>query len=128
MAVTLMATGACAWRQQSVSAGQSVSIRECLRTRMAGAGLRVTDETNAAGLDPGRALVGVYQESGSLNRSVGPTDRLTVVYSDSSFRMYGYTFQGYSPDVGSGPLPKSSRLRLLEEKLATECPGYRSVD
>jgi hypothetical protein len=95
---------------------------------MTGAGLRVTDQTNAAGFAPGLALVGVYQESGSLNRSDGPTDRLTVVYSDSSFRMYGYTFQSYSRDVGGTQLPKSSRLRLLEEKLATECPGFRSVD
>ena len=92
---------------------------------MAGAGLRVTDETNASGFAPGMALVGVYQESGALNRPEGPTDRLTVVYSDSSFRMYGYTSQSYSRDVGSGQLPKSSRLRLLEEKLATECPGYQ---
>ena len=93
---------------------------------MTGAGLRVTDETNAAGFAPGRALVGVYQESGSLNRPEGPTDRLTVVYSDSSFTTYGYTSQAYSRDgAGSGQLPKSSRLRLLEEKLARECPGYR---
>lgn len=91
---------------------------------MTGAGLRVTDEINA-GFARGTALVGVYQESGSLNRPEGPTDRLTVVYSDSSFSMYGYTSQRYSRDVGSGQLPKSSRLRLLEEKLAKECPGYR---
>ena len=117
--------GACASRQPSVSAGQSLSIRDCVRTRMTGAGLRVTDEVNA-GFVRGRALVGVYQESGSLNRPEGPTDRLTVAYSDSSFTMYGYTSQAYSRDgAGSGQLPKSSRLRLLEEKLATECPGYR---
>jgi hypothetical protein len=94
---------------------------------MAGAGLRVTDETNAAGFAPGRALVGVYQESGSLNRSDGPTDRLTVVYTNSNFTMYGYTYQSYSRDVGSGQLPKSARLRLLEEKLLKECPGHRSA-
>jgi hypothetical protein len=93
---------------------------------MMGAGLRVTDQTNASGITPGRALVGVYQESGSLNRPEGPTDRLTVAYSDSSFTMYGYTYQAYSRDLaGSGQLPKSSRLRVLEEKLTNECRGYR---
>jgi hypothetical protein len=95
---------------------------------MMGAGLRVTDEVNASGFAPGRALVGVYQESGSLNTPVGPIDRLTVVYSDSSYKSYGNTSQPYSRDSGSGQLPKSSRLRVLEERIARECPGYRSIN
>lgn len=124
---TMTAAGACAPRQQSVTEVQSLSIRDCARTRMTGAGLRVTDETNAAGFSRGRALVGVYQESGSLNQPVGPIDRLTVAYSDSSFSMYGYTYQiDNGPNgLGTGQLPKSTRLRLLEEKIAKECPGYR---
>lgn len=95
---------------------------------MTSAGMRVTDEVNVSGFAPGRALVGVYQESGSLNLPVGPTDRLTVVYSDSSFKSFGYTYQADNSrgGLGSGQLPKSTRLRVLEEKIASECPGYRS--
>ena len=97
---------------------------------MMGSGLRVTDEVNLAGYSPGRALIGVYQESGALNKPVGPIDRLTVLYSDSSFQTIGYTYQAdYSKDgLGSGQMPKSSRLRLLEEKIARECPGYRAIN
>jgi len=95
---------------------------------MTGAGLRVTDEVNVVGYSPGPALIGVYQESGSLNNPVGPVDRMTVVYSDSNYKSFAYTYQAYSRDVGTGQLPKSSRLRLLEEKIASECPGYRSID
>ena len=121
-------TGACSTRQQTVTDGQPVSIRDCVRIRMTGAGLRVTDQTNVSGFSPGRALVGTYRESGALNRPVGPTDHLTVVYTDSSFSMYGYTYQsGDNGLVGSGQLPKSTRLRLLEEKLTSECRGYRSL-
>jgi hypothetical protein len=96
---------------------------------MIGAGLKVTDEVNASGFARGPALVGIYQESGSLNKPVGPIDRLTVVYSDSSFQSIGYTYQAdYSKDgVGSGQMPKSSRLRLLEEKIVRECPGNRAI-
>ena len=123
VAATMIATGACATRPQRVTDGQSFSIRDCARTRMTAAGLRVTDETNV-GYSRGRALVGLYQESGSLNNAVGPIDRLTVMYSDSSYTMSGYTYQTNARDnVGYVQLPKSMRLRLLEEKIGQECPG-----
>src|SRR5688500_2189563 len=125
----MTAAGACASRQQGFSEGQSLSIRDCVRKTMTGAGFRVTDENRVAGVSTGRTLVGVYQESGSLNKPVGPIDRLMVSYSDSSFRSYGSTYQlggNTRGGEGSGMLPKSSRLRALEEKIAKECPGYRS--
>src|SRR5688572_8368212 len=124
----MTAAGVCASRQQGFSGGHSLSIRDCVRKTMTGAGFRVTDENRVAGVSTGRTLVGVYQESGSLNKPVGPIDRLMVSYSDSSFRSYGYTYQAYAGDLGSGQLPKSSRLRLLEEKIARECPGNRAIN
>jgi len=92
---------------------------------MTGAGMSVTDQANVSGFSPGRALIGTYRESGSLNKPVGPSDHLTVVYTDSSFSMYGYTYQiDNGPNgLGTGQLPKSARLRLLEEKIARECPS-----
>lgn len=80
-----------------------------------------------SGYSPGRALIGIYRESGSLNQPIGPTDHLTVADRDSSFSMYGYTYQSDTSrgGLGSSQLPKSARLRVLEEKISKEWPGYR---
>ena len=115
----------CAHRQANPVDGHTLSIRECLRSRMSAEGFRMSDETLPG--RPGRRLVG--RSAGST----GPSDILSVWYTDSVFTMVGRTSQvvdrslesaGDLPD-GSRVLPKSARLRSLEAKLATECQGYQ---
>lgn len=111
----------CGPGQPKVTTGANViPLGECLRTTMAASGLRVMEGPTEEGAR--RKLVGHSGET------VGPVDSLTVWFDASAFTMSGKTSQAMNArnafgemQYGVRELPKSTRLRSLEEKLTTQC-------